>query len=108
MYQYFQVSQGNLNALEELCKENPLPDAQKFLDAMNDLQGLVAQGHSLVNDLDAPDHGLQDKLADAKATVDQDQKDLDDCQASNSGNGSSGGGSTGGDTSGGGSSDADV
>lgn len=105
MYQYFQVSQGNLDALKELCEENPMPDAQNFLNAMNDLQGLVAQGYALVNDLNAPDHGLLDQLTKAQDTVDKDQKDLDDCQSSHSGNGSSGG-----DTSGGGDggSDADV
>jgi hypothetical protein len=107
MYQYFQVSQGNLDALKELCQDNPLPEAQNFLNAINTLEGLVAQGHALVNNLDAPDHGLQQQLTDAKAKVDQYQKDLDNCQASHSGDGSSGGG---GDTSGGddGGSDADV
>jgi hypothetical protein len=107
MYQYFQVSQGNLDALKELCQENPMPDAQNFLNAMNNLQGLVDQGYALVNDLNAPDHGLLDQLTKAQDTVDQDQKDLDDCKASNQGNGSSGGG---GDTSGGddGGSDADA
>jgi hypothetical protein len=105
IYQYFQVSQGNLEALKELCQNNPLPDAQNFLNAMNNLQGLVAQGYALVNKLDMPDHGLLDQLTQAKATVDQDQKDLDDCQASNSGGGSSGGG---GDTSGGGGSGSDA
>jgi hypothetical protein len=87
MYQYFQVSQGNLNALEELCKENPLPAAQQFLNVMQQLDQLISQGHSLVNQM----NGIQDPLDQAKNKVNQDQQDLADCQAANSGSASSGG-----------------
>lgn len=90
MYQYFQVSQGNLNALEELCKENPLPAAQQFLEVMTELQNLAAQGHTLVN---AMNH-VQENLQQAQDKLAQDEKDLADCEASNSGNGSAAGDSS--------------
>lgn len=87
MYQYFQVSQGNLNALEELCKEDPLPAAQQFLEAMSELQSLAAQGHTLVN---AMNH-VQDSLQQAQDKLAKDQQDLADCEASNTGDSTSAG-----------------
>ena len=83
MYQYFQVSQGDLKALEELCKETPggLPDAQQFLNVMEQLNELVAQGNALVNTMNS----IQDQLNQALETLKQDQQDLADCQATNSG-----------------------
>jgi hypothetical protein len=86
MYQYFQVSQGDLKALEELCKETPggLPDAQQFLNVMDQLNELVAQGNALVNQMDA-ENGIQQQLNKALETLNQDEKDLLDCQATNSG-----------------------
>jgi hypothetical protein len=88
MYQYFQVSQGNLNALEELCKENPsLVEAKQFLDAMTELQNYVNEGYGLVNRM----NGVQEKLQKARDQLKQDQQDLDDCEAGNSGSDSSGG-----------------
>jgi len=86
MYQYFQVSQGNLNALEELCKDNPLPAASQFLQVMEELNQSVAQGYALVNAMNQ----IQDQLQDAQDKLNQDQKALDDCEAGNSGDGSSG------------------
>jgi len=90
MYQYFQISQGNLNALEELCKENPLPAAQQFLEVMTELQSLAAQGHALVNAMNQ----VQDNLQQAQDKLNQDQQDLADCEAANSGSGSSAGDSS--------------
>jgi len=90
MYQYFQISQGNLNALEELCKENPLPAAQQFLEVMNELQNLAAQGHAVVNAMNQ----VQDNLQQAQDKLNQDQQDLADCEAANSGSGSSAGDSS--------------
>ncbi len=81
MYQYFQVAQGNLEALEELCKENPMPEAHAFLETMTELNQLVTQGYALVNALNQ----VQDKLNDAKDKLDQDQQALADCEASNGG-----------------------
>ena len=86
MYQYFQVSQGNLNALEELCKDSPLPAASQFLQVMEELNQRVAQGYALVNAMNQ----IQDQLQDAQDKLNQDQKALDDCEAGNSGDGSSG------------------
>jgi hypothetical protein len=87
MYQYFQVSQGDLKALEELCKETPggLPGAQQFLNVMEQLNELVAQGYALVNTMNS----IQDQLNQALETLKLDQQDLADCQASNSGSGPS-------------------
>jgi len=87
MYQYFQVSQGNLNALEELCKENPLPEAQQFLETMTELQGLIAQGNKLLNWMGH----IQDDLKNAQDKLDKDQQALADCEAASSGGGPSGG-----------------
>ena len=93
MYQYFQVSQGNLKALEELCKENPLPAASQFLHVTEELNQLVAQGYTLVN---AMNH-LQDQLQDAQDKLNKDQQALAECQKSNSGSGDSGVGGSGAD-----------
>jgi len=87
MYQYFQVAQGDINALAQLCKTNPLPDAQQFLEVMQALQNLVAQGDALVRQMDE----AQDNLNKAQEQLTKDQQDLANCEASNSGNGSSGG-----------------
>jgi len=87
MYQYFQASQGDLNALAQLCKTNPLPDAQQFLEAMQALQNLVAQGNQLVKE----QNDAQENLTKAQDQLAKDQQDLANCEAGNSGNGSSGG-----------------
>lgn len=81
------MSQGDLKALEELCKETPggLPDAQQFLNVMEELNQLVAQGYALVNTMNS----IQDQLNEAQNTLEQDQKDLADCQAINSGSNAS-------------------
>jgi hypothetical protein len=87
MYQYFQVSQGDLNALAQLCKANPLPDAQQFLETMQALQNLVNQGNELVKE----QADAQDNLAKAQDQLAKDQQDLDACVASHAGDSSSGG-----------------
>jgi cytochrome c556 len=87
MNQYFQASQGDLNALAQLCKANPLPDAQQFLEAMQALQNLVAQGDLLVK----AQTEAQNNLTQAQDQLAKDQQDLDACLASHAGDSSSGG-----------------
>jgi hypothetical protein len=87
MYQYFQASQGDLNAVAQLANANNLPAAKEFVDVMNQMNQLVNQGCALANALPQ----LQEKLDDAQAQLKQDQQDLANCEAGNSGNGSSGG-----------------
>ena len=86
MYRYFQISQGDLNALEEFCKENPMPVASQFLNVMDQLKQNVAQGYALVNEINQ----IQNQLQDAQNKLIEDQKALKDCQDSNSGAGDAG------------------
>ncbi len=87
MYQYFQASQGDLNALAQLCKADPLPATQQFLETMQALQNLVAQGNLLVQ----AQTEAQNNLTQAQDQLAKDQQDLDACLASHAGDSSSGG-----------------
>lgn len=86
MYQYFQASQGDLNAVAQLANANNLPAAKQFVDVMKQMNQLVNQGCALANALPQ----LQEKLDGAQAKLTQDQQDLKNCEDSNSGNGTSG------------------
>jgi hypothetical protein len=86
MYQYFQASQGDLNAVAQLANANNLPAAKQFVDVMKQMNQLVNQGCTLANALPQ----LQVKLDGAQAKLTQDQQDLKNCEDSNSGNGTSG------------------
>jgi hypothetical protein len=86
MYQYFQASQGDLNAVAQLANANNLPVAKEFVDVMNQMNQLVNQGVALANALPQ----IQEKLDDAQAKLKQDQQDLENCEDSNPDGGSSG------------------
>ena len=86
MYQYFQASQGDLNAVAQLANANNLPAAKQFVDVMNQMNQLVNQGVALANALPQ----IQEKLDEAQATLKQDQQDLEKCEESNPDGGSSG------------------
>jgi hypothetical protein len=86
MYQYFQASQGDLNAVAQLANANNLPAAKQFVGVMKQMNQLVNQGCALANALPQ----LQEKLDGAQAKLTQDQQDLKNCEDSNSGNGTSG------------------
>lgn len=76
-----------MNAVEELCKETALPDAQQFLEVMGELNQLVAQGNRLVDKLDQV---KVDNLQPAQNRLKEDQQALADREASNAGCGASG------------------
>ena len=94
MYQYFQASQGDLNAVAQLANANNLPAAKQFVNVMEQMNQLVNQGCALANALPQ----LQEKLDGAQAKLTQDQQDLKNCEDSNSGNSSSGADSSGADS----------
>lgn len=102
MNQYFQASQGNLNALQALASANNMPAVTQFLNVMNQMNQLVDKGYGLLNSINNPNNGIQQQLDNAQNKLKEDQKDLEDCKNSNAGGGGSGSGGSGGGDSGGG------
>jgi len=101
MNQYFQASQGDLKALEELSSANNMPAVSQFVDVMKEMNQKVDEGYALLNSINNPTNGIQQKLDDAQNKLKEDQQALADCQKSNSGGGGSGNGGSGGGDAGG-------
>jgi uncharacterized membrane protein YgcG len=108
MNQYFQASQGDVNALQALASANNMPAVTQFVNVMNAINQLIDKGCALVNSINNPNNGIQQKLDEAQNQLKQDQKDLQDCKNSNAGGGGSGSGGSGGGDSGGGDAGADA
>ena len=90
MNQYFQASQGDLKALEELSNANNMPAVSQFVDVMKEMNQKVDEGYALLNSINNPTNGIQQQLDEAQNKLSEDQQALADCQASNAGGGSTG------------------
>lgn len=102
MYQYFQASQGDVNALTELSSANPMPAVSQFLGVVKEMNQMIDNGYAFLNQINNPNNGILPQLQNAQNKLKQDQQALADCQKINSGNGGSGGGDSGGGNAGGG------
>jgi hypothetical protein len=83
LYPFYQISQGDMNALEKLCEENNLPATQQFVDVMKELNSLVAQGNTLAYQMSE----IQVSMKTAEDQLSADQQALADCEANNTGDG---------------------
>lgn len=90
MNQYFQASQGDLKALEELSNANNMPAVSQFVDVMKEMNQKVDEGYALLNSINNPTNGIQQQLDEAQNKLSEDEQALADCQASNAGGGSTG------------------